>query len=80
MNGPGAYGRKTWNRPAKFAYDHVVNPQMLVYLAEAAGVELDLITRASRAALAGRATMPTMSAAIRRVIPWELVEASLLDR
>ena len=33
-NGPGAYGRKTTDgRDAKFVYNHVVQPEMLVYLA-----------------------------------------------
>jgi hypothetical protein len=76
--GPGAYGRKDWNRSAEFVYNHIVNPQMLVYLAEAAGVSKDLIARAIKAAFAGRSTMPSMSAAVRHVLPWALVEQALL--
>src|SRR5262245_45052949 len=31
-SGPGAYGRGNWKRSAEFVYNHIVNPQMLVYL------------------------------------------------
>ena len=30
--GPRAYGRKHWDRDARFAYNHVVEPLMLLYL------------------------------------------------
>ena len=78
--GPGAYSRKDWNRSAEFVYDHIVNPQMLVYLAEAAGVNRESVTVAVKAALEDRGSMPSMSAAIRRIIPWETVESALLNR
>ena len=76
--GPGGYGRADWNRSAKFVYSHIVNPQMLIYLAEASGLSKTLVQRAATAALDGRLTMASMSAAIRRVIPWEMVEEALL--
>jgi hypothetical protein len=38
-NGPGAYGRQTLEgRDAKFVYNHVVEPELLLYLAKASGV------------------------------------------
>jgi hypothetical protein len=76
-DGPGAYGRKNSKRSAQFVYDHIVNPQMLVYLAEAAGIPGHVVKKAATTALAGR-SMAAMSAAIRRVIPWENVEEALL--
>ena len=45
--GPGAYGRKpNQSRDAKFAYNHVVCPEMLLWLIEAAGVRQELVTGA----------------------------------
>jgi hypothetical protein len=79
-NGPGAYNRKDWRRSAQFVYDHVVNPQMLVYLAEAAGLPKAVVSEAISRALAHRTSMSSMSAAVRRVIPWQTVEIALLER
>src|SRR5262249_18601170 len=79
-DGPGAYGRIGTDRSAAFAYNHIVNPQMLVYLAEAAGVADELVVEAVDAALANSSTMPSMSSAVRRLIPWATVEDALLSR
>ena len=79
-DGPGGYNRKDWNRSARFVYSHIVNPQMLIYLAEGARVSKATISDAVEAALDNRSTMASMSAAIRRVIPWETVEQALLNR
>lgn len=76
-DGPGAYDRTDWDRTAEFVYNHIVNPQMLVYLAEASKVDPTLLTKATKRALTGKATMASMCAAIRRVIPWSVVEAAL---
>lgn len=76
-DGPGAYDRAIWKRTAEFVYNHIVNPQMLIYLAEASKVEPELIAKATRRALLGKGTMGSMSAAIRGVLPWALVEAAL---
>jgi hypothetical protein len=79
-NGPGAYGRQNWKRSAAFVYAHIVNPQMLVYLAEAAGLPKALVVEAMREALANWESMQSMSAAIRRVVPWPTIEEALLAR
>ena len=76
--GDGAYNRKGRGYSAEFAYNHIVNPQMLIYLAEAARIERAVLTAAAKAAFARRTTMSSMSSAIRRVIPWKIVEAALL--
>jgi hypothetical protein len=39
-DGPGFYGRKTnGSRSAEYAYNHIVCPPMVLWLAEASGVE-----------------------------------------
>src|SRR6266568_1474255 len=49
-HGPGAYGRQTTKtRDAKFAYNHIMEPRMLLWLVEAAGVKSELVTAARRA-------------------------------
>ena len=47
---PGAYGRATSvRRDARYAYDHIVEVAMLVYLAKAAGVPVRRLRSAIRA-------------------------------
>ncbi len=76
-SGPGAYSRKDHRRTAEFVYNHIVNPQMLIYLAEASRLPRPLVHRAARAALAHATTMSAMCAAIRREISWRMMEAAL---
>lgn len=77
-DGPGAYRRKTWRgRDAEFVYNHVVNPKMLIWLAEAAGAPKAKVKRACAAALSAGATMQAMSAAIRRVLPFSEIDVLL---
>lgn len=79
-HGPGAYGRKVdVKRNARFAYNHVVEPAMLLYLANASGVDPRLIAAARRASAKGD-TLMQKSGAIRSVIPWETVAAALWPR
>jgi len=69
-DGPGAYGRISGqNRDAKYAYNHIVCPEMLLWLIEAAGVRRDLVENA-RAAYQAGTTMMQKSGAIRRCVPW----------
>lgn len=78
-DGPGGYGRKNWNRTPEYVYNHVVNPQMLVYLAEASGLPHALVRKAAAAALArAGSSMSGMSSAVRRVLPWSRIEAALV--
>ena len=77
--GPGAYDRKvTTGRSAAFVYNHIVCPPMLLWIAEASGVANSRITWARRAALASERRLQSHCSAIRRVIPWDTVEAELL--
>jgi len=76
-NSPGAYRRKaTSGRDARFVYNHVVQPEMLVYLAEAAGVDRTSVARAKRV-LSSDATLMQKAAQIRELIPWPVVAAAL---
>jgi hypothetical protein len=76
-HGPGAYGRKgTQKRDAKFAYNHIVEVKMLLWLIEAAGVPLQLV-RKTRRASAVASTLPQKSAAVRRHVPWHELEKIL---
>ncbi len=74
---PGAYGRQVdRTRDARYAYNHIVNPYMLLWLIDAAGIPRDLVESA-RSAMEGHATLQGQSAAIRRCVPWSEVEAAL---
>lgn len=75
--GPGAYGRDaTVKRDAKFAYNHIVEPEMLLYLATAAGVDPLQLAAARKAAYEGR-TLMQKAGAIRRQLPWSCVASAL---
>jgi len=77
-DGHGGYNRKNSDRSAGFVYNHIVNPQMLIYLAEAVKVNRVLLAKAIKAALSHRASMSSMSSEIRRIIPWTMVERALM--
>src|SRR4051812_20521236 len=49
---PGAYGRSGVRDDARFAYNHAVNYQMLVWLIKASGVDAALVQAAEEAAAA----------------------------
>ena len=75
--GPGAYGRKGGkNRDAKFAYNHIVNYEMLLWLIGAAGVPRNLV-KAARSACAKAEGLSAKSVAIRRHVPWDELAAVL---
>jgi hypothetical protein len=76
-NGPGYYGRiPGQNRDAKYAYNHIVCPGMLLWLMEAAGVEEDLIAKARDAHDAGT-RLPQQCGGIRRHVPWSVIYEAL---
>jgi len=77
---PGAYGRQTRvRRDAKFAYNHAVQPEMLLYLANAAGVDRGRVAAAARAFTKGK-TLMQKSGAIRAIVPWEVTASALWPR
>lgn len=71
-NGPGAYSRKNWDRDACFAYNHVVNPGMLLYLIKAIPMAPEIITAAEAASQQSQSMM-AQSGSIRKVVPWEMI-------
>jgi hypothetical protein len=75
--GPGYYARKDWNRDAEFVYNHIVCPPMVLWLGEAFGVSPILVRKGKKAAFGAQPTLPAQSAAIRRVIPWGLIEETI---
>jgi hypothetical protein len=78
-NSSGAYGRKiTSGRDAKFVYNHVVNPGLLTYLAGAAGVSQAIVRQARRVETSNDSLMAQVGA-IRRILPWELVQGALVE-
>jgi hypothetical protein len=75
--GPGYYGRKNSHRSAEFIYNHVVCPPMVLWLAEASGIRKARLSKAKGAALSASAKLQAQSAAIRKNIPWKMIEARL---
>ena len=74
---PGYYRRKAgMTQDARFAYNQLINPGMLLWLATAAGVPARFARDAKRAADAAR-SKAAAAAAVRRVLPWEVVEAAI---
>lgn len=71
-SGPGAYGRKNWHRDARFVYNHVVCPELIMYLIHAIPMRPDLVDAAEKAYHSGVSPMEK-SGAIRKVVPWEEV-------
>lgn len=67
---PGAYDRKGTGYEAKFAYNHVKNHQMLIWLLGATGLETPTLSRAAAAAEQGN-TMAQKAAAVRKLVPWD---------
>jgi hypothetical protein len=78
--GRGYYGRKNSHRSAEFIYNHIVCSPMVLWLAEASGVPKARVSKAKRAALCARPQLQAQSAAIRKIIPWELIQAHLDQR
>lgn len=77
---PGAYDRAVGiKRNAAFAYNHIVESKMLLWLIEAAGVDRAKLAAARRAS-ARAETMAAKSGAVRNSVPWEIVEALLHSR
>jgi len=83
LNGPGAYGRKGFDSNARDFYQRFKCAAGLLWVAEAVGVDEDLVREAAEAAAAeaGAGKLPaTQCAAIRRVIPWDVVADKVRKR
>ena len=75
-DGPGYYCRKRWDRDARFIYNHIMCPPMLMWLAEAAGVSRVNLMNARRRVVESR-TLAAKCASFREQIPWDLVAARI---
>jgi hypothetical protein len=53
---------------------------MVLWLGEASGIPKAKVAAAKRAAMSASSNLPAKSAAIRRIIPWEMIEARLGKR
>ena len=74
---PGYYQRLiVKGRNAKFAYNHVANPKMLLWLIQAAGVSKNLV-KLAKFDCNKVVDMHQQSAAIRKHVPWEALEGPL---
>jgi len=76
-SGQGAYGRQGRNHDARHMYTHFQCAPGLLWLAEGVGVPHDLLVRGALAIRAAGPSGRTQSAAFRRVVPWECIEAAL---
>ena len=72
---PGAkyYRQDAPNRGAKFVYNHIMEPKMLMWLILASGIDKKIIIRAQKDSDNAR-TMASSCAAIRKVVSWEDLE------
>lgn len=76
----GTYPRKNVaTSEASEIYNRIVEPKMLLWLIPAAGVSADLVAAMNQAA-SEHTRLASKSAAIRRIVPWEVLEAALLAR
>lgn len=74
---PGAYSRKSFgDRRADFAYNHINEAEMLLWLIRYSNVDAQLFVAASKAAHGG-ASSSARAAAVRKVVPWTAIEAAL---
>lgn len=71
--GAGAYTRATPNTSAKTAYNRLQCPPAIVWIAEALGADEATVEQAIAAQLAEK-DHRRQSGAVRRVLPWSLVE------
>jgi hypothetical protein len=77
---PGSYKRKVLNHSAKFAYNHLQSARALLWLAEGAGTPQFALRKARNALRRAQENTASEGAAVRSVLPWELIQALLLAR
>lgn len=74
---PGYYTRKGLNHDAKFAYNHLQNVRWVLLMAQAAGTPEFALRKARTAARRAPRGAGSKAAAVREVLPWEMVAALL---
>lgn len=75
--GSGSFTRKKPNTDAKTMYAHLSCPECQLWLAEAAGVDSELIQKAADVAKKLDRVV-SRAAIIRRTIPWSTIEIALM--
>ena len=79
-DGPGPFGRMVdHGRRMDGIYRRIACPPMLFWLAEAVGVAGDKLDSAFGAVMAAPARPTSRCAALRRIIPWETIEAAMVS-
>jgi hypothetical protein len=67
-------------RDASFIYNHWWDAPIFIWLAEASGVDKERVQRAAKIIAASSGNTTTQAAAIRRILPWHLVEKHLQEQ
>lgn len=76
---PGYYHRKIdKKRNARYVYNHLANPEMLLWLIQAAGVNKNLV-RLAKSDSDKITNMNRASATIRRYVPWDVLGHALQE-
>ena len=76
-NNPGPYDRlPDQDHTARFAYNHMTHPAMLIWLIEAAGVEKTL-TKKAKTESSTVDNKKSQCGKIREQVPWEVLELAL---
>lgn len=79
-DGPGAYGRQPGRQhDARYVYNHVVNPYMLLYLIKVLDMPAEIVAAAQAACERGK-TLMEKSGLIRKIVPWSAVHAAIEKR
>jgi len=75
---PGAkyFRQDAPKRGAKFVYNHIMEPKMLLWLISASGLQIEIVEQAKEASL-NKKSMASSCAAIRKVVPWQILEMYL---
>jgi RNA polymerase sigma-70 factor, ECF subfamily len=68
---------RNWHRSAEFVYNHINCPPMVLWLGEAAGLPRARVAEAKRSVLSANPNHAAECSAIRRVLPWEMIESRL---
>lgn len=80
-DGPGAYGRQTGNsRDARYIYNHIQCAPMLFWLAEAVEIPAGTLEQAFNDIVTAPEKNASQCSAFRKLIPWKMIEARLLER
>lgn len=80
-DGPGAYGRQTGKpRDAKYIYNHIQCAPMLFWLGEAVEMPTETLGLAFGAVVAAPKRNASQCSAFRKLVPWEAIDARLLER